>query len=152
MFRQTGLRKQCRPQSDCSWRSSVIRVYTVCHFSHLFGNYDKRNIPQISPKHSLFPQHKLSQGSVEWSEHTGTPLYSSWTSHTENIIQTKFHKTFLFLYRKKIYLWILLKDINSDYWKALVLSLITAGRIIKLEEVWQAHSSRLFQERSLWGI
>ena len=44
------------------------------------------------------------------------------------------------------------KDINSGYWKALVISLITAGGVIKLEEVWQAHSSRLFQVRSLRGI
>ena len=43
------------------------------------------------------------------------------------------------------------KGINSDYWKALVLSLITTGGIIKFEEVWQAHSSRLFQVRSLRG-
>ena len=28
-----------------------------------------------------------------------------------------------------------LKGINSDYWKALVLSLITAGGVIKFEEV-----------------
>ena len=42
-----------------------------------------------------------------------------------------------------------LKDINTDYWNALVLSLITAGGLIKLEEVWQAHSSGLFQVRSL---
>ena len=28
-----------------------------------------------------------------------------------------------------------LKDIKSDYWKALVLSLITAGGVIQLEEV-----------------
>ena len=44
-----------------------------------------------------------------------------------------------------------LKGINSDYWKALVLSLITAGGVIKFEEVWQAHSSGLFQVRSLRG-
>ena len=30
---------------------------------------------------------------------------------------------------------ILVKDIHSDYWKALVISLITAGGVIKLEEV-----------------
>ena len=47
-----------------------------------------------------------------------------------------------------------IKDIHSDYWKVLkglVLSLITAGGVIKLEEVRQAHTSRLFQVRSLRG-
>ena len=28
---QIGLSKQCRPRSDCFWRSSLIRVYAVCH-------------------------------------------------------------------------------------------------------------------------
>ena len=41
------------------------------------------------------------------------------------------------------------KNIYSDYWNALVISLITAGGVIELEEVWQAHFSRLFQVRSL---
>ena len=30
-FGQKGLGKQCRPRSECFWRSSLIRVYTVCH-------------------------------------------------------------------------------------------------------------------------
>ena len=30
-FGQNSIYKQCRPWSDCSWRSSLIRVYTVCH-------------------------------------------------------------------------------------------------------------------------
>ena len=30
-FLTKWLWKQCRPRSDCSWRSSVIRVSTVCH-------------------------------------------------------------------------------------------------------------------------
>ena len=35
---QTGLSKQCRPRSDCSW--SLIRVYTVCHsFCVLLRHY-----------------------------------------------------------------------------------------------------------------
>ena len=44
-----------------------------------------------------------------------------------------------------------IKDIYSDYWEALVMSLKTAGGVIKVEKVWQAHSSRLFQVRSLKG-
>ena len=32
---QIGLSKQCRARSDC-WRSSLIRVYTVCHFISIF--------------------------------------------------------------------------------------------------------------------
>ena len=31
VYRQLGLGKQCRHRSDCSWRSSLIRVYTVCN-------------------------------------------------------------------------------------------------------------------------
>ena len=32
MFREiSGLCKQCRPRSDCSQRSSLIRVFTVCY-------------------------------------------------------------------------------------------------------------------------
>ena len=31
VFGQTGLSKQCRPRSNCSTRSSLIWVYTVCH-------------------------------------------------------------------------------------------------------------------------
>ena len=31
VFGQICLGKQCRPRSDCSYRSSLIRVYTVCH-------------------------------------------------------------------------------------------------------------------------
>ena len=44
------------------------------------------------------------------------------------------------------------KDIHFDYLKASAISLITAGGVIKLEEVWQAHSCRLFQVRSLSGV
>ena len=36
---QTDLGKQCRPRSDCSSRSSLIWVYTVCHSTRIFrGN------------------------------------------------------------------------------------------------------------------
>ena len=31
IFSEIGLGKQCRPRSDCSKRSSVIRVFTVCY-------------------------------------------------------------------------------------------------------------------------
>ena len=31
VFEQTGMGKQCRPRSDCSQRSSLIMVYTVCN-------------------------------------------------------------------------------------------------------------------------
>ena len=33
---QIGLSKQCRPRSDCFWRSSLIRVYAVCHSISIF--------------------------------------------------------------------------------------------------------------------
>ena len=29
--RKIGIDKQCRPRSDCSFRSSLIWIYTVCH-------------------------------------------------------------------------------------------------------------------------
>ena len=35
--RQTGLVKQGRPRSDCSWMSSLIRIYTVYHFACFEG-------------------------------------------------------------------------------------------------------------------
>ena len=33
---QIRLSKQCRPRSDCFFRSSLIRVYTVCHSISIF--------------------------------------------------------------------------------------------------------------------
>ena len=36
VFGQTDRGKQCRPRSDCSWRSSLIRVYSVCHSICIF--------------------------------------------------------------------------------------------------------------------
>ena len=33
---QNGTCKQSRPRSDCSWRSSLIRVYIVCHSTQFF--------------------------------------------------------------------------------------------------------------------
>ena len=35
--KQNDMCKQCRPRSDCSWRSSLIRVYTVCHSTKYFN-------------------------------------------------------------------------------------------------------------------
>ena len=37
--RQTGLGKPCRPRSDYSWRSSLIRVYTVCNSICIFWTH-----------------------------------------------------------------------------------------------------------------
>ena len=47
VFRQTGLGNQCR--SDYSWRSSLNRVYTVCHSVCIFWMYSwgKKSIVQI---------------------------------------------------------------------------------------------------------
>ena len=46
-FKQNGMYKQCRPRSDCSWRSSLIRVYTVCHFMKYRNNcLEKQNLGQ----------------------------------------------------------------------------------------------------------
>ena len=36
MVWQNGICKQCRPRSDCSFRSSLIRVYSVCHSTKYF--------------------------------------------------------------------------------------------------------------------
>ena len=36
IFGQIGLGKHCRPRSDCSWRSSLIRVFTVCYTICIF--------------------------------------------------------------------------------------------------------------------
>ena len=33
-----GLDKQCRPRSDCFWRSSLIRVFPVCYSDQHFVN------------------------------------------------------------------------------------------------------------------
>ena len=35
---QTSLDKQCRPRSDCFWRSSLIRVFPVCYSDSIFMN------------------------------------------------------------------------------------------------------------------
>ena len=40
--------KQFRPRSDCSWRSSLTRVYTICHSTMYF-------------KKQLYIKHKLGQ-------------------------------------------------------------------------------------------
>ena len=34
-----SLFKQCRPRSDCFWRSSLIRVVPVCYSQHLFCKF-----------------------------------------------------------------------------------------------------------------
>ena len=31
--------QQCRPRSDCSKRNSLIRAYTVCYATHIFGTH-----------------------------------------------------------------------------------------------------------------
>ena len=43
--------KQCRPRSDCSWRSSLIRVYTVCHSIKYFKKqlHKKQNLCKPPP-------------------------------------------------------------------------------------------------------
>ena len=43
---------KCRPRSDCSWRSSLIRVYTVCYSTKYF-------------KKQLHKKHNLGQNSME---------------------------------------------------------------------------------------
>ena len=43
--------KQCRPRSDCFWWSSLIRVYTVCHYtiSKYFKElHKKQNLGKIN--------------------------------------------------------------------------------------------------------
>ena len=35
---QKGLDNQCRPRSDCFWRSCLIRVFPVCHADKYFVN------------------------------------------------------------------------------------------------------------------
>ena len=44
-----GICKQCRPRSDCSWRSSLIRGYTVYHSTMCFKKqlHKKQNSGQI---------------------------------------------------------------------------------------------------------
>ena len=39
---------QCRPRSDCSWRSSLIRVYTVCHSICTFWTHYAKVQPPCS--------------------------------------------------------------------------------------------------------
>ena len=34
-----GLYKQCRPRSDCFWRSSLIRVFSVCYSAKAFDDF-----------------------------------------------------------------------------------------------------------------
>ena len=51
---QNGIYKQSRPRSDCSWRSSLIRVHTVCHFNEYF-------------KKQLHKKHNLGKKIMEWS-------------------------------------------------------------------------------------
>ena len=47
--------KQCRPRSDCSWRSSLIRVFTVCHSIKHFKRqmHKKQNLRQKSMEESV---------------------------------------------------------------------------------------------------
>ena len=33
-YKNRLVEKQCRPRSVCSSRSSLIRIYTICHFGH----------------------------------------------------------------------------------------------------------------------
>ena len=43
---QKGIDKQCRPRSDCFWRSSLIRVFSVC--------YSDKHFVNSSPENQLF--------------------------------------------------------------------------------------------------
>ena len=54
---QNGICKQCRPRSDCSWRSNLISVYTVCHATKYF----KKNKIFPSKKKSILRKRNLSQ-------------------------------------------------------------------------------------------
>ena len=47
---QVGLSKQCRPRSDCFWRSSLIRVYAVCHSISIFWMHSCK----VSSNFSIF--------------------------------------------------------------------------------------------------
>ena len=49
IFLQNGICKQCRPQSDCSWRSSLIRIYTVCHSTM----YCKKQLREKSKRYGI---------------------------------------------------------------------------------------------------
>ena len=42
---QKSLDKQCRPRSDCFFRSSLIRVFPVCHSHKYFVNFSPDNQP-----------------------------------------------------------------------------------------------------------
>ena len=48
--------KQCRPRSDCSWRSSLIRVYTDCHSTKYFKKqlHKKQNLGKKSMEKKKF--------------------------------------------------------------------------------------------------
>ena len=47
-FRTVRSGKQCRPRSDCSYRSSLIRVYTVCNSLCIFWMHYSKEMPSCS--------------------------------------------------------------------------------------------------------
>ena len=52
---QKGLDKQCRPRSDCFWRSSLIRIFAVCYSNqHFVNSSPKTNILFESRKRKVF--------------------------------------------------------------------------------------------------
>ena len=122
-------------------------MHPVCTFMH-------QSLSQIHAYHEIMTfsnlLHLLCKGAYLGGHSSrmrleSVKLLTHWTFCTDSPVISPDIFTIKFM-------WAELKDINSDYWKALVLSLITAGGVIKLEEVWQAHSSRLFQVRSLRGV
>ena len=43
IFLPKRLRQKCRPRSDCFWRSSLIRVFSVCYSDMHFVNFSPEN-------------------------------------------------------------------------------------------------------------
>ena len=73
-----NLNKQCRPRSDCLWRSSVIRVFPVC--------YPDKRVVNSSPEnqHFIWEQKEKSVRNLKHLQYssirTGDPTCNWWSS------------------------------------------------------------------------
>ena len=86
--------QKCSPRSDCSFRSSLIRVYTVCHINMYF-------------KKQLHKKQNLSPNSVEYSVQNFRTFTIYFTYQLSNLtavftiyICTKFLKPIYHIYPK----------------------------------------------------
>ena len=78
---QIGLSKQCRPRSDCFWRSSLIRVYPVCHSISIFWMINAMLHQTFLFLGQLWPLFEVSQ-ILEFLRYISLGIHPVWSVFT----------------------------------------------------------------------